>query len=69
MINIIKNLPEHIHEHLYKTDQRYKSLLIQLEMAKQTENEDEKDIVLQTIYTEYGKEFAWTNSKYFLSFS
>lgn len=58
MINIIKNLPEHIHEYLYKTDERYKDLLIQLELAKQTENEDEKDVVLQTIYTEFGKEFA-----------
>tara|TARA_R100001198_G_C5112631_1_gene139340 strand:+ start:106 stop:282 length:177 start_codon:yes stop_codon:yes gene_type:complete len=58
MINPIKNMPETVHNWLYQTDKRYQSLMIQLEHAKQTENDDEKEIVLQTIYTEFGKEFA-----------
>tara|TARA_R110002020_G_scaffold379465_1_gene590655 strand:+ start:960 stop:1139 length:180 start_codon:yes stop_codon:yes gene_type:complete len=57
MIKIIKNLPETIHQWLYDTDERYKSLHIQLEMARQSKNEDEQEIVLQTIYTEYGSNF------------
>tara|TARA_X000001388_G_C2217121_1_gene117711 strand:- start:1095 stop:1274 length:180 start_codon:yes stop_codon:yes gene_type:complete len=57
MIRIIKNLPETIHQWLYDTDERYKSLHIQLEMARQSKNEDEQEIVLQTIYTEYGSNF------------
>lgn len=57
MISAIKNLPETIHQWLYDTDERYKSLHIQLELAKQCENEDQKDLVLQTISTEYGSKF------------
>jgi len=57
MLSAIKNLPEAIHQWLYNTDERYKSLHIQLELAKQCEDEDQKDLVLQTIYTEYGINF------------
>jgi hypothetical protein len=58
MINIINNLPERLHEYLYTTDQRYKSLIIQFERAKQCQDEEQKDLVLQTIHTEYGEQYV-----------
>jgi|TARA_A100000172_G_scaffold17276_1_gene9516 hypothetical protein len=56
-MDVIKNLPETIYEHLYNTDQRFKTLIIQLEHAQSTQDDDQKDIVLSTIHNEYGKEF------------
>ena len=58
-MEIIKNIPDQLYSWLYNTDQRFKSLIIQLEMAKSCENEDEKELVLQTIHTEYGSKFIW----------
>tara|TARA_R100000234_G_C4876538_1_gene125517 strand:+ start:145 stop:318 length:174 start_codon:yes stop_codon:yes gene_type:complete len=57
-MEIIKSLPETIYQHLYDTDQRFKSLIIKLEHAQTTQNDDEKDLVLSTIHNEYGKEFV-----------
>ena len=59
MINIINNLPQTLLDRLEKTDERFKSLIIQLEHARVTDNEDKKDIVLQTIHSEYGREFTY----------
>ena len=56
-IEVIKNIPESVYDFLYRTDQRFKDLIIQLEYAKAIEDDDKKDVVLQTIHSEYGKEF------------
>lgn len=55
---VIKNLPQVIHDSLVKTDQRYKDLIVQLQHAKEIQDDDKKDLVLHTIYNEYGKEFV-----------
>ena len=55
---VIKNLPQIIHDSLVITDQRYKDLIVQLQYAKETQDDDKKDLVLHTLHNEYGKEFV-----------
>lgn len=59
MIITINNLPQTLLDRLEQTDERFKSLIIQLEHARVTDNEDKKDLVLHTIHSEYGREFTY----------
>ncbi len=58
MVQVIKNIPQAVHDYLVKTDERYKALIIQLQHAREIQDDDRKDLVLHTIHNEYGKEFV-----------
>ena len=56
VVTFIDNIPSYIYDKLYKTDKRFKELIVEYEYAKSIHDDDKINLAVNSIYDEFGKE-------------